>query len=145
MSLYEAIAQTTGGRRHLAKARLRYRVLSLLHDALSRSGLNQSELAEQAEVTKSAVSQAFAGNGNLRIDTIAAYLDVLGFELGLSLEKAGTARAKATDWVSGPVIHAELTPAVTTQPSLEASAFGPTESFCLSVTTVTPTLAGVAR
>jgi transcriptional regulator with XRE-family HTH domain len=145
MSLYEAIAQTRGGRSHLAKARLRYRVLSLLHDALSRSGLNQSELAEQAEVSKSAVSQTFAGNGNLRIDTIAAYLDALGFELGLSLEKAGTARAKATDWVSGPVIHAELTPAVATRPLLEASAFGPTESFCFSVSTANPALVEVAR
>ncbi|MBA3019699.1 MAG: helix-turn-helix domain-containing protein [Propionicimonas sp.] len=96
MSLYEAITQTRGGQRHLAKARLRYRVLSLLHEALAKSGLNQTELAEAAEVGKSAVSQAFAGNGNLRVDTVAAYLDALGFELGLRLEPAGTARADAT-------------------------------------------------
>jgi DNA-binding phage protein len=145
MSLYEAIAQTRGGQRHLAKARLRYRVLALLHDALSQSGLNQSELAEQAEVGKSAVSQAFAGNGNLRIDTIAAYLDAMGFELGLSLEKSGSARAKATDWVSGPVIHAELTPTVATRPLLEASAFGPTESFCLNLNAAAPAFVGMAR
>lgn len=132
MSLYDAITKAPGGRRHLAKARLRYRILSLLHEALSQSGLSQTELAEAADVSKSAVSQAFAGNGNLRIDTVAAYLDALGFELGLRLEVAGTARAEAMDWVTGPVLQAELTSASTHQSALTTGEFNASTSFTLS-------------
>lgn len=132
MSLYDAIAKAPGGRRHLAKARLRYRILSLLHEALSQSGLSQTELAEAADVSKSAVSQAFAGNGNLRIDTVAAYLDALGFELGLRLEVAGTARAEAMDWVTGPVLQAELTSASTHRSALTTGEFDAVTSFTLS-------------
>lgn len=98
MSLYDAISRVAGGRRHLAEARLRYRVLGLLHEALERAGMTQSELAEKAGLGKSAVSQVFGGNGNLRVNTIAAYLDAMDCELKLDLVEAGTARAEATEW-----------------------------------------------
>jgi transcriptional regulator with XRE-family HTH domain len=145
MSLYNAIATTRGGQRHLAKARLRYRVLSLLHEALSRSCLSQTDLADAAEVTKSAVSQAFAGNGNLRVDTIAAYLDALGFELGLRLEHAGTARAEATNWVTGPVVQAALAAHQVNQPALTAGEFDATVSFTVSSSSVITERVAVAR
>ena len=145
MSLYEAITQTRGGQRHLAKARLRYRVLSLLHEALAKSGLNQTELAEAAEVGKSAVSQAFAGNGNLRVDTVAAYLDALGFELGLRLEPAGTARADAMNWVSGPVLQGELAAVANRQPDITFTGFEAVTFFTLSSSQVLTEKVAVAR
>ncbi len=145
MSLYDAIASTDGGQRHLAKARLRYRVLSLLHEALSRSGLSQTELADTAEVTKSAVSQAFAGNGNLRVDTIAAYLDALGFELGLRLERAGTARSEAMNWVTGPVVQAAVTACPAHQAALTSGDFDAPASFTVRSFPVTAERVAVAR
>lgn len=45
-----------------------------------------------AAVSRSAVSQALAGNGTLRVDTIATNLDALGFELKVALAKSGAAR-----------------------------------------------------
>lgn len=145
MSLYDAIATTRGGQRHLAKARLRYQVLTLLHEALSRSGLNQTDLAEAADVTKSAVSQAFAGNGNLRIDTIAAYLDALGFELGLRLDPAGAARAEAMNWVSGPVLQGTLTAGPTHQPELTSAGFDAPTSFTVQASHFAQEPLAVAR
>lgn len=120
MALYDALSRTAEGRRHLAEARLRYRVLTLLHDALERSGMSQSDVAARVGLSKSAASQVFSGNGNLRINTIGAYLDAMGCELKLSLVDAGTARAEATDWLTGPVFQYSL-PKGGKRPALDAA------------------------
>lgn len=129
MSLYDAIAQSSLGRRHLAKARLRYRILSVLHEALEIAGITQNELASRADVTKSAVSQALAGNGNLRADTVATYLDAMGFELRVELASAGAAREEAMNWVSGPVLRGALPKSAACAPALDAASWGETHSF----------------
>lgn len=108
MKLYDVLAKTRAGRRSLAQSRLRYRVLSVLHHAQTESGLTQKEIAKLAEVSKSAVNQAFNGGGNLRVDTIAAYLDAMDCELKVELVKAGTARAKAVDWRAGEGMSLEM-------------------------------------
>ncbi len=110
MTLYEALASTRDGRRGLAAARLRYRVKGLLHRALASSGMSQSDVAKALGLGKSAVSQVFSCSGNLRVNTVAEYLDAMGFEVNLELVPAGTARKKAVQLRSIPVTKA--TPSV---------------------------------
>jgi transcriptional regulator with XRE-family HTH domain len=90
--LYESIASTPDGLRSLASARLRRRVLILLHRALNRSGLSQRDLAKKLGYRRSAVNQVFRGDGNVRIETLAEYLHELGYELDLNLVPAGEHR-----------------------------------------------------
>lgn len=85
MTLRGALERTKGGRGLLAGARLRRRVLQLMEEALNSSGLSQADVARALGCSRSAVSQAFGGDGNLRIDTLAEYLDVLGFEAEITL------------------------------------------------------------
>lgn len=94
-NLYERIAGEPGGLRALASARLRRRVLVLLHRALERAGMNQSELAKKLGYRRSAVNQVFRGDGNVRIETLAEYLYELGFELDAQLVPAGEPRRAA--------------------------------------------------
>lgn len=95
-SLYDRIAGEPNGPRRLASARLRRRVLVLLHEALGRSELNQSDLAKQLGIRKSAVNQVFRGDGNVRVDTLADYLHELGLEAEIKLVPAGTRRRAFT-------------------------------------------------
>ncbi|MFC8778845.1 helix-turn-helix domain-containing protein [Streptomyces nigra] len=112
-SLYERFAGSDDGAQLLAAARLRREVLRLLHRALEASGLTQSQLAERLNVRKSAVSQVFRGDGNLRINTLAHYLGAMGYELDVRLVNAGEPRAAVLegremvpaikqDWVTSP-------------------------------------------
>lgn len=97
MSFLDQLSATTAGRRGLASARLRYRVQTILHEALSAAGLTQTALAERLGVRKSAVSQVMNGSGNLRLNTLAEYLDSLNVELVIDAVPSGTARAKAVE------------------------------------------------
>lgn len=93
MSLYDRVESKAGGKAALASARLRREVLVALHEAFAASGVHtQSEVAERLKVRKSAVSQVFRGDGNLRINTLAEYLFALGFELDVKLVVAGEPR-----------------------------------------------------
>lgn len=98
MSLYERLSSTSSGARALAAARLRYRVLDLLHEGLEASGLTQADVAERLGVRRSAANQVFRGTGNLRVNTVAEYLDAMGRELKLEVVLAGTARGEAQAW-----------------------------------------------
>ena len=98
MSLYDRVAARPGGGRALASARLRRAVLCALDDALRKSGVaSQSELAKRLGVRRSAVSQVFRSDGNVRVDTLAAYLWELGFELDVTLVPAGELRRRAVE------------------------------------------------
>jgi transcriptional regulator with XRE-family HTH domain len=93
MGLYDRVEGKPGGKAALAAARLRREVLVALHEAFEASDVNtQSEVAERLKVRKSAVSQVFRGDGNLRINTLAEYLFALGFELNVQLVVAGEPR-----------------------------------------------------
>lgn len=98
MTLYEGLAATPSGTRALAAARLRYRVVGALYSALKSAGLNQSQVAKTLGVRRSAANQVFRSDGNLRINTVAEYLDAMGFELSLAVVPAGTAREQAQTW-----------------------------------------------
>ncbi|WP_230195095.1 helix-turn-helix domain-containing protein [Streptomyces coriariae] len=91
-SLYDRFASSDDGAQLLAAARLRREVLRILHRALEASGLTQSQLAERLHVRKSAVSQVFRGDGNLRVTTMANYLSAMGYELDIRLVEAGEPR-----------------------------------------------------
>lgn len=93
--MYDALAATRLGARALSAARLRYQVLKLLYQSLEASGLNQSDLARRLGVRKSAVSQVFRGDGNLRVSTLAEYLHEMNVELAVSATQVGTPRALA--------------------------------------------------
>ncbi len=93
MSLYDRVEGKKGGKAALAAARLRREVLVALHEAFAASEVDtQSEVAERLKVRRSAVSQVFRGDGNLRINTLAEYLSALGFELDIKLVVAGEPR-----------------------------------------------------
>jgi transcriptional regulator with XRE-family HTH domain len=92
-TLYDRVADKPGGEKALAAARLRREVLVVLHHAFEASGLRtQTEIARRLGVRRSAVSQVFKGDGNLRINTLAEYLFTLGFEIDLNLVAAGEPR-----------------------------------------------------
>ncbi|MEU0115519.1 helix-turn-helix transcriptional regulator [Streptomyces bobili] len=91
-SLYDRFASSDDGAQLLAATRLRREALRILHRALEASGLTQSQLAERLHVRKSAVSQVFRGDGNLRVTTMANYLSAMGYELDIRLVKAGEPR-----------------------------------------------------
>lgn len=80
MSLHDLLAEPSEGRRGLAAARLRYDVISALHEALNESGMTRADLASVLGVRRSAVNAVFRGTGNLRANTIADYLHALGLE-----------------------------------------------------------------
>lgn len=92
-SLYDRVAAKPGGLAALATARLREEMLVALHRAFDASGLRtQAELARRLNVRKSAVSQVFRGDGNVRVNTLAEYLFAMGFELEVNLVVAGEPR-----------------------------------------------------
>jgi transcriptional regulator with XRE-family HTH domain len=91
-SLYNRIAQRPDGERDLAAARLRYEVLAVIQEAFTCSTLTQVALAGKLRVRKSAVNQVLHGNGNVQITTLAEYLFEMGYELRISLVRAGTPR-----------------------------------------------------
>lgn len=93
--------------RELSAAGLAMETLSMLHDALSESGMTQLGLAQALGVTESAVSQVFNGDGNLRIYTFARYLRALGFEATLELESA-TERRKSSHSSGHPHLEQSL-------------------------------------
>ncbi|MEU9215104.1 XRE family transcriptional regulator [Streptomyces sp. NPDC048376] len=97
MTLYERMAKSDRGARHLASARLRFEILRKLNLALDASGLTQSALAAALKVRKSAVNQTLRGDGNLRIKTLSDYLHALGYELEVRLVEAGEPRRAALE------------------------------------------------
>jgi transcriptional regulator with XRE-family HTH domain len=98
MSLYDRVLARRDGERALAIARLRRTVLATLHEAFSLSGIStQSDLARSLQVRRSAVNQVFNGDGNVRISTLAEYLNVMGYELDICLVRSGEPRAAAPE------------------------------------------------
>jgi transcriptional regulator with XRE-family HTH domain len=95
MTIHDRLVKVPKGARALSVARLRYEVLKVLHAALHRSGLNQSELAGRLGVRKSAVNQVLRGDGNVRISTLAEYLHEAGFELEVRAVPLGRPREDA--------------------------------------------------
>ncbi|KHL15700.1 helix-turn-helix protein [Mumia flava] len=85
MTLRDRITSVPDGARDLAAARLRCEALKLLHQALEESGMSKTELAAKLGVRKSAVTQVFRGDGNVRVNTLADYLWALGRDADLSL------------------------------------------------------------
>ena len=91
-SLYDRFASSEDGSHLLAATRLRRETLRILHRALEASGLTQSQLADRLHIRKSAVSQVFRGDGNLRVNTLAHYLSAMGYELDIRMVDAGEPR-----------------------------------------------------
>ncbi|MFH8464662.1 helix-turn-helix domain-containing protein [Streptomyces sp. NPDC017991] len=91
-ALYDRFASSEDGGRLLAAARLRREVLRVLYRTLSACGVSQTELASRLRIRKSAVNQVFNGDGNLRVNTLANYLSVLGYEVELRVVPAGEPR-----------------------------------------------------
>jgi transcriptional regulator with XRE-family HTH domain len=98
MSLYDRVLARRDGERALAIARLKRAVLATLLEAFSLSRIStQSDLARSLQVRRSAVNQVFNGDGNVRISTLAEYLNAMGYELDISLVRSGEPRAAALE------------------------------------------------
>lgn len=91
MTLSNLLSSTPEGRRAQAAAKLRGDVLEMLHDALETAGLTRVALAQKMGRGKSAVTNALTGDGNLRVNTIAEYLDAMDMDV----EIRATPRAAA--------------------------------------------------
>lgn len=87
----QVIAQPSVDERTLMKAtaRLRARVMAILHAAQDRSGQNQVMLAKELGIRKSAVHQVLRGNGNLQVDTLGEYLAAMGLEADIVVAESG--------------------------------------------------------
>lgn len=94
MTAYESFAASDDGRRRLARARLRHRVLEVLHESLGRSKMTKADVSRGLGIRKSAVGQVFGGDGNLRVNTISDYLDAMGAELEIRIVPQGASRVK---------------------------------------------------
>jgi transcriptional regulator with XRE-family HTH domain len=114
---YERLAADHDGSRLLAGSRLRRRVVVVLHQALELSRLSQSGLARKLGVRKSAVNQVFRGDGNVRIETLAAYLHEMGFELDVQLVEAGEPRAAAVEGRSARPLSFNMAVAASAAPA----------------------------
>lgn len=114
MTAYESFAETEDGRRRLARARLRHRVLELLHESLERSKMTKADISRSLGIRKSAVGQVFGGDGNLRVNTIADYLDAMGAEVEIRVVPAGTSRVKCAG--SAPSLSALFSEATRMEP-----------------------------
>jgi transcriptional regulator with XRE-family HTH domain len=85
MSLRKIVESMHGGTAALESARLRRRVLRALDEGMESSGISQAELARRLGRSRSAVSQVLTGDGNLRVETLAEYLEAMGCELVVSV------------------------------------------------------------
>jgi len=103
--LHELMSSSAEGRRRLAAARLRREVLVVLESALAESGMTQSGLASALGRTRSAVSQVLGGDGNIRVSTLAEYLQAMGQELILVRVPEGEPRARL--WRDGADVVAQ--------------------------------------
>lgn len=115
MTFYDRVASQQNGERALARARLQRAILRSLDRAFRLSMLSsQSALARRLHVRRSAVSQVFRGDGNVRISTLADYMWEMGFEVNVELVPAGEMRRAA---VSGrrpvPVAQTSNSSAIT--------------------------------
>ena len=99
MSLRNIVESMRGGKAALASARLRRQVLRALDVGMASAGLTQAHLARRLGKSRSAVNQVLTGDGNLRIETLAEYLEAMGCEVVLSIRATG---AHAT---SAPAPH----------------------------------------
>lgn len=94
-SYFERLGTTGSGSRALASARLRLRALSILHEALAKQGVSQAELGRRLGIRKSAVNQTLNSDGAMKLNTLAEYLDALGYEAEITLHPRGTLRLRA--------------------------------------------------
>lgn len=60
MTAYEAFAGTDDGRKRLASARLRFRVLEVLHEAFKRSNMTKADVSRALKVRKSLSARCLA-------------------------------------------------------------------------------------
>jgi len=72
-----------------AAARLRGRILALMHGAAEKSGCTQQMIADALGVRRGAVNQVFNGRGNITVNTFAEYLGAMGLEADVVLVPLG--------------------------------------------------------
>ena len=97
MSLRNIVESMHGGMAALASARLRRQVLRALDEGMASAGLTQAHLARRLGKSRSAVNQVLTGDGNLRIETLAEYLEAMGCEVILSVRATGAHAAPAPE------------------------------------------------
>ena len=56
-----------------------------LDEGMEAAGISQAELARRLRRSRSAVSQVLTGDGNLRVEKLAEYLEAIGCELVVSV------------------------------------------------------------
>ena len=85
MNLRTIVESMHGETAALASASLRGNVLHALDEGMEASGISQADLARRLGRSRSTVSQVLTGDGNLRVETLAEYLEAMGCELVVSV------------------------------------------------------------
>lgn len=61
--------------------------IALIERVLKRTGINRSELADRLDVSPPQVTQTLNYGRDMRLSTLAHYLETLGYKLTLSTKK----------------------------------------------------------
>lgn len=77
---------TRAGRMDMAAAKLANSVGSLMGRAARASGKRSSQIAKDMHVTPGRVTQILSAGGNVRIATLARFMDACGYELKVTAE-----------------------------------------------------------
>ena len=78
-TMVEQLRSTPQGRISASGAELAVRTVHLLGQAVHESGMTQAEIADALGVTAGRVSQVLNGDGNVRIATLARFLEATGY------------------------------------------------------------------
>jgi antitoxin component HigA of HigAB toxin-antitoxin module len=82
-TLAQELEQDPSQRSELSAARAAVDTVALLNRAFSQSGLKAKDLSNRLGITEGRVSQVLNGDGNLRIATVARFLDAMGYRFSV--------------------------------------------------------------
>lgn len=104
--LEDTLPETDERRREGKKEALRLALTDAMRQVRKKEGLTQGEVAERLDVSQSWVSKLESANYDHQVESIAAYLDALSADLGLSIRtRDETIRVKYEEYLDDEEVH----------------------------------------